>query len=323
MLRALLISVLVSFYGNAQNYITIQDARFAQFLAEKYPSSVVGNQLNIGSPEIQNEKILSLNGLQISSLEELPYFLNLEALECVENNLSKLPELPSHLVRLDCSMNHLKNLPTLPSTLEELSCAVNQLTTLPKLPASLKILYCNFNLLTSLPVLPVNLEYLACGSNVINCLPELPTSIFIGDIALNPLTCVSSHQTWMDDESLKLPVCSNDVFNNPNKCICITVSLVDKEEVSFFDEFDLNTTIVSISPNPTKGNITISADQAIEKICVKNIEGQIVIDNTITQQNESGTSKMDVDLSHLINGIYFIQSTVGSKTSIYKVVKSN
>lgn len=320
MLRVLLISVLVSFYGNAQNYITIQDARFAQFLAEKYPSSVLGNQLNVASPEIQNEKILSLNGLQINSLEELPYFINLEALECVENKLSKLPELPSHLMRLDCSMNQLKALPNLPSTLEELSCAVNQLSVLPSLPSSLKILYCNFNQLTSLPTLPNNLEYLACGSNLINCLPELPTSIFIGDIALNPLTCVSSRQTWMDEESLKLPVCSNDVFNNPNKCICITVSLVDKEEVRFFDELNLNTTIVSISPNPTKGNITISADQTIEKICVKNIEGQVVM-NTLT--DGTTRNKMDVNLSNLINGIYFIQLTIGSKTTVYKVVKSN
>lgn len=320
MLRVLFICFLVSFYGNAQNYIAIQDARFAQFLADKYPSSVIGNQLNTGSPEIQNEKVLSLNGLQINSLDELPYFLNLEVLECVENNLSKLPEFPSHLVRLDCSMNQLKALPNLPATLEELSCAVNQLSVLPSLPSSLKILYCNFNQLTSLPVLPTDLEYLACGSNSINCLPELPISIFIGDIALNPLTCVSSHQTWMDEESLKLPVCSNDMLSNPNKCICITVSLVDKEETPLFNEFDLNPTIVSIAPNPTKGNITISADQTIETLLVKNIEGQVVIDNTI---HENTRNKIDVDLSNLINGIYFIQSTVGSKTTVYKVVKSN
>lgn len=320
MLRALIISVLVSFYGNAQNYITIQDARFAQFLGEKYPSSVIGNQLNVASPEIQNEKMLSLNGLQITSLEELPYFIQLETLECVENNLSSLPALPSQLVKLDCSMNQLKSLPNLPITLEELSCAVNQLSVLPSLPSSLKILYCNFNQLTNLPVLPVNLEYLACGSNVINCLPELPASIFIGDIALNPLTCVSSHQTWMDEESLKLPVCTNDVFNNPNKCICITVSLVDMEETAYVNESELKSTIVSIAPNPTKGNITISADQAIEKVCVKNIEGQVVIDHTI---HENTRNKINVDLSNLINGIYFIQSTIGSKTTVHKVVKSN
>ena len=323
MLRAIFISVLVSFYGNAQNYITIQDANFVRFLGEKYPSAVSGNQLNIESPEIQNEKVLSLNGLQITSLEELPYFINLEILECLENNLSSLPVLPSHLVKLDCSMNQLKKLPKLPASLEELSCAVNQLSVLPVLPPSLKIVYCNFNQITGLPVLPQTLEYLACGSNLINCLPELPASIFIGDIALNPLTCVSSHQTWMDDESLKLPICTSNEIDNPNKCICITVSLVDKEEISFSNEFDLNATIVSIAPNPTKGNITISADQAIETIYVKNIEGQIVMDQIILQRNENSINKIDLDLSSLINGIYFVQSTVGSKTSVYKVVKSN
>lgn len=320
MLRLLFISFLVSFYGNGQNLITIQDANFAKFLIEKYPSCMNGNQMDITCPEILNEKSLSLNALQIGSIDGINYFSNLESLELVENNVSQLPNLPSKLMILDCSMNQLKSLPKLPSALEELSCAVNQLTSLPLLPASLKILYCNFNQITVLPTLPITLEYLACGSNSITCLPELPSSIFMGDIALNSLTCVSSRQTWMDEESLKLPVCTNDVFNNPNKCICITVSLVDKEEVPFFDEFDLNSTIVSISPNPTKGNITISADQAIEKICVKNIEGQVVM-NTV--MDETIRNKMDVDLSNLINGIYFIQSTVGSKTTVYKVVKSN
>lgn len=320
MLRLLFISVLVSFYGNGQNLITIQDANFAKFLIEKYPSCMNGNQMDITCPEILNEKSLSLNALQISSLDGINYFSNLESLEFIENDISQLPSLPSKLRRLDCSMNQLKSLPKLPSTLEELSCAVNQLTSLPLLPAFLKILYCNFNQITVLPTLPATLEYLACGSNAITCLPELPSSIFMGDISLNPLTCLSSHQTWMDEESLKMPICSADELNNPNQCICITISLVDKQEFPLFNEFDLNSAIVSIFPNPTRGNITIKSDQTIEKVCVKNIEGQVVINNLI---DESARNKMDLDLSNLINGIYFIQSTIGSKTTFYKVVKSN
>ena len=46
-----------------------------------------------------------------------------------------------------------------------LNCWNNQLTSLPELPKSLEYLYCDHNQLTSLPVLPKSLKRLYCRDN--------------------------------------------------------------------------------------------------------------------------------------------------------------
>ena len=114
MLKGLYIAILVSFYGNAQNFVTISDKNFGAFLREKYPTCVQGNQLDVNRLEIKNEESLVINSLQIENLEGIEYFLNLKVLECVENNISSIKQLPITLVKLDCSMNQLSYLPTLP-----------------------------------------------------------------------------------------------------------------------------------------------------------------------------------------------------------------
>jgi hypothetical protein len=339
MFKLVFIAVLVSFLGNAQNLITISDKNFAFFLANNFPNCMVENKLDASCDMIYSTESLNLNGLQIESLEGIQVFVNLKSLECLENNLTFLPQLPSGLVKLDCSMNQLSSLPVLPASLEELSCAVNKLKKLPKLPSGLKVLYCNFNEIASLPTLPNELEYLACGSNKINCLPKLPSTIYLGDIALNPLTCLASYADWMDEESLKIPICTDHIATE--KCICISTSLLSIEKIENEDNtlFQLNSTIVSnnlvnsttslsnssditIYPNPFEKNITVKANDIIQTINVKDIEGKKIQLNSINE-TRLNSNQIDLDLSELINGIYFIETTVGSIVTTYKVLKSN
>jgi hypothetical protein len=338
MFKLVFIAVLVSFLGNAQNFITINDKNFASFLVRNFPNCINENKLDTSSEIIRSTESLNLNGLQIENLEGIQAFVNLKSLECLENNLTYLPQLPSGLVKLDCSMNQLSSLPTLPVSLEELSCAVNKLTKLPNLPTSLKVLYCNFNEINALPLIPNELEYLACGSNKITCLPKLPSTIYLGDIALNPLTCVASHADWMDEESLKIPTCTE--HQTSEKCICISTSLlsVEKSEIEANNSIQLNSTIVSnletnnlsiardaditIYPNPFEKNITVKSKEIIQSIQIRDIEGKLI---QITSINDKilNSNKIDLDLSELINGIYFIETSVGSNVTTYKVIKTN
>jgi hypothetical protein len=339
MLKAIFISLLISFYGSAQSYITISDKNFAAFLNENFAICMSGDQLDISCAQIQSVEHLNINSLNLQNIDGIEYFTNLKSLECLENSIVSIRQLPTNLLKLDCSMNQLTSLPALPNSLEELSCAMNQLTSLPTLPNTLKILYCNFNEITALPSLPITMEYLACGSNKITCLPTLPESIFIGDIALNPLSCVSSHATWMDEESLKMPLCkSSEEVNNPNRCICITTTLlsVEKEENN---ALELGSTIVStnsknnfeievqsdvsIFPNPTKGNITVKAKDQISSISITDIEGKTINHEILSQNSSNESTIIDVDLSSLNNGIYFVKTVVGTTITTYKVIKTN
>ena len=338
MFKLVFIAVLVSFIGNAQNFITINDENFASFLSNNFPNCMVENKLDASCEIIRSTENLNLNGLQIENIEGIQAFINLKSLECIENKLSYLPQLPSNLVKLDCSMNELAALPTLPVTLEELSCAINKLTRLPNLPASLKVLYCNFNEITSLPLLPKELEYLACGSNKITCLPTLPSTIYLGDIALNPIKCVASHAEWMDEESLKIPICEEHASSE--KCICISTSIlsVEKTDSDENKSVQLNSTIVSnneennltlintdnisIFPNPFEKIITVKSKDIIHSIQVKDIDGKIIQLSTLTNQSIN-SNQIELDLNELINGIYFIETSVGNIITIYKVIKTN
>jgi Leucine-rich repeat (LRR) protein len=324
MFRVFLFCVFISLKGTAQQYVTVDDKNFALFLQQEYPTCMLGNQLEITSPLIATVKSLSINELGIKNLEAIRYFSQLKSLECLGNALTSLPPLPSTLVRLDCCMNQLNELPALPASLEELSCAANNLSMLPVLPINLKVLYCNFNRLTALPALPENLEYLACGSNLITCLPPLPASIFMGDIALNPLSCITNSQDWMDDESKKLPVCASLIPATTTKCLCISVSLLDEQSDDKTADYAFSAAAeMSIFPNPTTGLITVVADQDFEALSVKNIEGKSVNWESLMTNESEKKNRINIDLSRLCNGIYFIQSTIGSQSSIYKILKSN
>jgi len=113
-------------------------------------------------------------------------------LDCAQNYLTSLPELPSSLTHLSCWRNELTTLPNLPSSLSILECDINELTTLPDLPSSLTYLSCSSNELMALPELPPSLTYLSCCRNQLTTLPDLPPS-------LNTLYCWSNELTTLPD----------------------------------------------------------------------------------------------------------------------------
>jgi len=78
-------------------------------------------------------------------------------------------------------------------------------------------------------------------------------------------------------------------------------------------------TSTNIFPNPTSGIVTIAANQALETIHVFDVSGKLVHSQTnITKQNN-----VEIDLSALNNGIYFIHAqTENGEVSKSKVVVS-
>ena len=76
------------------------------------------------------EKITQLD-LSYKKLKELPdlsEYTNLQYLDCSNNNLTELPELPQSIVILDCENNKLTSLPKeLPKSLKKLHCQYNKL----------------------------------------------------------------------------------------------------------------------------------------------------------------------------------------------------
>jgi hypothetical protein len=86
-----------------------------------------------------------------------------------------------------------------------------------------------------------------------------------------------------------------------------------------------NLTSISVSPNPAKNNITLSVSSAKDlgesEIRITNILGQTEYSNDIAIN--SGANKINVDVTHLTAGIYFVTLQNGKNTATAKFVKSD
>jgi Leucine-rich repeat (LRR) protein len=172
---------------------------------------------------------LDISYKNIKYLPDLTRFKNLEELNCSNNELTTLPDLPPNLIGLYCSNNELTTLPDLPQNLEELNCSNNELTTLPDLPPNLITLYCRNNQLTSLPTLPPNLITLYCRNNQLTSLPNLPQNLQV-------LYCYDNELTSLPNlpQNLQVLYCNN---NPIYKIININSLSILKQNIQILNNF--------------------------------------------------------------------------------------
>ena len=150
-----------------------------------------------------NVTTIDVSNQGITYLPSLIRFTSLTLLDCHNNQLTSLPELPNTLIELFCYNNKLVYLPKLPNTLLHLYCQNNKLNSLPELPNSLLEINCKCNNLNSLPKLPNNLQYLHCGNNNLISLPVLPLTIILIYYYNNFIyKCIDNNQSISYDESM-------------------------------------------------------------------------------------------------------------------------
>lgn len=94
-----------------------------------------------------------------------------------------------------------------------------------------------------------------------------------------------------------------------------------KEQLTFAGLTEENQQFVSIYPNPATDNLTISFDSksATTTISVKNSIGQIVA--TETFNSATGLTQKQLNISHLDNGVYFIEINQNNSTTSKSVIK--
>src|SRR5690554_564552 len=131
--------------------VNIPDVNFKNALIEAGVDTNGDGEIQISEAEAVIN--LNVNGKDISSLEGIESFVNIEELKCSSNNL----------VTLDMSQN---------PNLQRLDCERNQLTALDVYQnTNLKILACYTNQLNNLDVSQnINLEILDCPRNHLNIL---------------------------------------------------------------------------------------------------------------------------------------------------------
>ena len=83
---------------------------------------------------------LDLSNKQLNALPDLSKYTNLEILNCYNNNLTSLDNLPTTLKKLNCNHNNITNLDNLPPNLKKLKCSNTKIICLDYLPQNLQIL---------------------------------------------------------------------------------------------------------------------------------------------------------------------------------------
>ncbi len=97
----------------------------------------------------------------------------MEYINCQNNNLTSLPELPPLLEEIWCDHNKLTSLPeVLPEMLTHLYCGSNELTSLPEFSKRLKIIDCRNNKIEKLPLSFAKIRKINCRGNKLTSLPK-------------------------------------------------------------------------------------------------------------------------------------------------------
>ncbi len=159
----------------------IKDANFLAFLKSNYPQ-VVDNQNNLITSQAELVSgVFNCSSQNISSLDEIQYFINITELYADTNLLTSLPDISSlaKLTVLDLSHNQLTKLPDLSSLSEltTLNVSKNLLTALDDLSSLSKLqqLIAFDNNITKFPSLSslIKLEQIDFSNNAIVQVPSL------------------------------------------------------------------------------------------------------------------------------------------------------
>jgi uncharacterized repeat protein (TIGR01451 family) len=188
---------------------------------------------------------IQCNENQILDLPQLPK--SLKWLSCYGNQLTSLPQLPNSLIHFVCAFNQITSLPTLPDSLIIFRCQDNFITSLPQLPNSLTELLCHINRIKILPTLPNSLQLLNCYNNQLSSLPELPNSLqelYCYNNQLSSLPELPNSLYWLDCHSNKIncfPIFHSSLYytnylnisNNPFTCLPNYVPAMDSKTLAY------------------------------------------------------------------------------------------
>jgi len=252
---------------------------------------------------------LDVGVFNISSLEGIAYFKNIEILYCDYNKLTSLDiSKNTKLKYLECTVNQLTSLDISKNTnLEELYFPSNGLTSIDvSQHPNLKILECAYNQLTSLDVSHnPNLTTLLTFRNKLTSL-----NLKNGNNAI--LTTFSAKY---NSDLTCIKVDDVDASNSKNDWIKdSTANYSQSCGVLGTDDFENNLQIICY-PNPVKDILHIKTSNAIEinSITVYDINGNLVMEEKLHFKQ--------LDISNLSQGVFLVVIKTVNNSFTKKIVK--
>ena len=311
----------------------VPDDNFEAYLEANGMGNGIANDDSVTTSNIVGITSLDVSSKAISDLTGIEDFASLSSLYCNDNQLTSLnvsnntalTDLSCYqnsltsldvsnntaLTKLFCFSNPLSSLDVSNNTaLTDLLCSLNQLTNLDvSNNTALTNLYCGGNQLTSLDVSQnTSLTTLYCNSNQLTCLNvKNGNNNNLGfNSTLNPnLSCIEvDNPAWSNANWTIIDpnVTFSTNCNYPLGCFNINPNSV--QEISHS---------ISLYPNPTSENITIS---------IENYNGNIQTEvyNLIGNKLQT-TNKTTISLIDYSKGIYILKVAYGDRVEEVKVIK--
>jgi hypothetical protein len=276
----------------------------------------LNNNGEIEQSEALNVTYLFLFTSNISSLDGIEFFTNLQFLYCHYNSLSSLNITSlTQLKILRCDVNNLSSINLTGLTnLQGLNCTSNQINNLNFTGLNnLKSIICANNQITQLNFNTNPLfEELVCNNNNL-------TQINIKN-GINQLVGSASayNDCWKTGNPNLATICVDaselaSVQNHLNNCgTAQTINITSNCGLGS-EEFAANKVV--LYPNPTSSIITINSDEAIKSIELYDSLSRLLV-SKIVESNE-----ISLDLSNYSNGIYFVKIITDNGEKIEKILK--
>ncbi len=277
--------------------VTIPDANFKNALVNTLCVGTDGNG-SVDSDADTNDD----GGIQVSEAEAVVFRLRVK-----NNNISSLEGIQSftNLEELQCAANQLTSLNVSQNTnLEVLTCSINELSSLDLTQnTNLERLDCRSNQLSNLDVTQnPNLELFECDNNQLNRL-----NVKNGN----------NHNmlTMLAHDNPNLTCIQVDDVNYANSQTCGQSSWCKDNWVQYSEDCslgseDFNKLSFALYPNPTQDVLNIDSQEPVDSVRIYSINGSL-----IKETNPS------ISVSELSKGLYFAQINVGGNTITKKFIK--
>lgn len=318
--------------------VTIPDANFKNALVNENVVDIDGDETGDIDVDTNNDgeiqlsealKVLSLNVSlkNISSMEGIQSFTNLEILNCYSNTIISLDITPlTSLEKLDCAINDLIGLDISQNVnLEWLECHSNQLTSLNvSQNSNLGTLSTGWNKINVLDVSKnQGLFQFYCENNLLSSInlsqnPELMwfrgnnnllTSL---DVKNGDIEMIAEMRAYANPDLFCIQVDDVNYANNhPQWTKDASASYSEQCVLSVTDE-QIDSPI-KLYPNPTQGILNIDlSTKIIDAIMVINMQGVVVME--VLNANR-------IDMSSLPSGVYLIRLISNEQTITKGVIK--
>ena len=249
--KTLLLLVLLVATLSARADVAIDAAHFPDIYFRAYLLTEYRNGI-ITTAQLNSRDYLKVDSLNISDLTGVAYFSNLVGLFSDNNNLTKLPTLPSSLEVLHCDNNKLTSLSeisTCAETLEYLHCSKNNFTSMniSNMPRLRELWFEHCAELTDF----------TCQNN-----PKLQSLYIEGCTKLTSLFCPNNHLATIYIKgctALKNVRCHNNIIrkiDNLGSCTSLTYLYCNNNYIERFDalpaslqEIDCNRNLLSTLPS--------------------------------------------------------------------------